>query len=519
MEYIGIHENLCKQNNDSYAAITTFDLNGTSDRSGVSFNSYISIRDNNPRWMADLRDSFRISELSIPGTHGSMARFPLSLSATNSLAVNQTMNLTTQLQAGIRYLDIRCRHVNNSFPIHHGAIFQNAVFDYHVLDPIQTFLHNNPSETILMRVQQEYTPQNNTRSFEATFAAYHNRYQHLFWNPTSNNPTLGETRGRIILLQQFGGPLFGINYGSLDIQDRWNLNLPPSNISLSPDITYNKWIYIRNHFTRTMNDHNRSRIHLNHLSASPGRPSIGNPSWFPYPWFVASGYANRSNNSPSQVASNINTQQWPDYIRERSLTNTRVLFGGTNNLTTRRVRDGRITHTGIIAADFPGPGLIQGTIALNNRLGRIHSNTMYDNQTYNQDLSYEYEGGYNNNYNQNMDTTYQPSYDNYYENSSGMYNDSYNKNPNNSYEQNYTDTYDSGYNDSQTAGYNYDQEYNTYNQNMENTYDQEYDNYNLNNNNNYNQNTNDMYNQEYTNNYNQNAGCTCNQCYNNNYPK
>ncbi|OUB49898.1 phosphatidylinositol-specific phospholipase C [Bacillus thuringiensis] len=500
----------CNQNHTSYAAITTFDLNGTSDRSGVSFDSHISIRDNNPRWMANLNDSFRISELSIPGTHGSMARFPLNLSSTNNLAVNQTMDLRTQLQAGIRYLDIRCRHVNNSFPIHHGAIFQNAVFDHNVLDPIQTFLHNNPSETILMRVQQEYTPQNNTRSFEATFAEYHSRYKGLFWNPTNNNPRLGEVRGRIILLQQFGGPLFGINYGSLDIQDRWNLNLPPSNISLSPDITYNKWIYIRNHFNRAMNDHSRLRIHLNHLSASPGRLSITNPSWFPYPWFVASGYASRSNNSASQVASNINTQQWPDYIRERSLTNIRVLFGGTNNLTTRRIRDGRITHAGIIAADFPGPGLIQGTIALNNQLRQMHSNTMYDDQAYNQDQSYEYERGYISNYNQNMGNTYQPSYDNYHQNSTGMYDDTY--------YQNNSDTHDSGYNNNQNTNYNYNQAYNTYDQNMENTYDQSYENYNPETNN-YNQSPNDMYPQEYTNDYNQNSGCTCNQGYNNNYPK
>lgn len=31
-----------------------------------------------------------------------------------------------------------------------------------------------------MRVQQEYNPTGNTRSFEATFADYHNRYRDIF---------------------------------------------------------------------------------------------------------------------------------------------------------------------------------------------------------------------------------------------------------------------------------------------------------------------------------------------------
>ncbi|EOP90504.1 hypothetical protein IGM_02197 [Bacillus cereus HuB4-4] len=241
-------------------------------------------------------------------------------------AVNQTMNLTTQLNSGIRYIDIRCRHYNNSFQMHHGPIFQRAGFGSGVLDPIRTFLRNNPNETILMRVQEEHEPQGNTRSFGATFAEYHSRYSDIFGNPTSNNPTLGEVRGRIILLQQFSGSLFGINYGSLDIQDQWNIasGLFPGNI-------YNKWIAIRNHFNRTMNDSNRSsansRIYLNHLSANTSsiRPPLVT-DWWPYPWFVASGYQRRFNNSSEEVATSLQSQayNWPDYIRARSIVGLRL---------------------------------------------------------------------------------------------------------------------------------------------------------------------------------------------------
>ncbi|QWH75487.1 phosphatidylinositol-specific phospholipase C domain-containing protein (plasmid) [Bacillus mycoides] len=317
------------------------------ERTGVNFTSSLSAQ--NPRWMSSLNDSLRISELSIPGTHGSMALFsPLNL--ISDYVINQTANLTTQLNAGIRYIDIRCRHANNLFPIHHGRAFQHAWFDSDVLRPIRTFLLNNPRETILMRVQQEYTPQGNTRSFEDTFAAYHSDYEDIFWHPTgSNNPTLGETRGRIVLLQQFGGPLFGINYGNLSIQDMWRV---PNTSAM-----YDKWVAIRNHFNNAMN--NRNRIHLNHLSGNGGDRNT------PYPWKIASGYWFRSSDSQLEEVIPFNqSSNFRDWPRD---TNRFIYRGGTNLLTTRRIENGSITHTGIIAADFPGSGLIRSTINLNTR--------------------------------------------------------------------------------------------------------------------------------------------------------
>ncbi|MGE6553347.1 phosphatidylinositol-specific phospholipase C domain-containing protein [Bacillus mycoides] len=316
------------------------------DRGGVNFNSSLSAH--NPRWMSSLNNSLRISELSIPGTHGSMALFS-PVNTGSEYIINQTLNLTSQLNAGIRYIDIRCRHYRNSFAIHHGAAFQHAWFGSGVLDPIRTFLRNNPSETILMRVQQEYNPTGNTRSFEATFADYHNRYQDIFWNPTgSTNPTLGETRGKIILLQQFQPPMFGIRYADLNIQDMWNVS--------STSAMYEKWISIRNQFNNAMN--NRNRIHINHLSGNGG---LRNPS----PWKIASGYWFRANGSQLEEVIPFNqSSQFRDWPRD----NDRLIYrGGTNLLTTRRIANGSITHTGIIAADFPGSGLIQNTIDLNTR--------------------------------------------------------------------------------------------------------------------------------------------------------
>lgn len=77
----------------------------------------------NPRWMTSLIDLVHVSELSIPGTHDTMARY----GGPNGEC--QTLTLPDQLESGIRVLDIRCRHIGNAFAIHHGVFYQHANFD------------------------------------------------------------------------------------------------------------------------------------------------------------------------------------------------------------------------------------------------------------------------------------------------------------------------------------------------------------------------------------------------------
>ncbi|HHP1053983.1 phosphatidylinositol-specific phospholipase C [Bacillus cereus group sp. BfR-BA-01354] len=325
------------------------DRNGilTMDRSGFNVNRTVDYT--NINWMANIPDSRRIGELSIPGTHGSMALHGGVAGTIGDIAINQTMNLETQLNSGIRYIDIRCRHYHNNFAIHHGQIYQHAFFSSHVLDPVIRFLRQNSSETILMRIKEEYNPTGNTRTFSETFESFWTLNQRYFWNPSSNNPSLGEVRGRIIVLQDFPGfnRNFGIGWGQLAIQDRWE-------VAGLNDI-YNKWISVKNHFFNAMN--NRNRIHINHLSGTGG---FGEPR----PWFLASGYNSRSNNSLLRFASSGPANGWPDFPRNRPTAGP-VFFGGMNVLAAKRILDHRFTHTGIIATDFPGRGLIEGTIALN----------------------------------------------------------------------------------------------------------------------------------------------------------
>jgi 1-phosphatidylinositol phosphodiesterase len=148
-------------------------------------------------WMAGLEDERLLSELSIPGTHDSGALFePIA-----GLSKNQDLEIAAQLAAGIRYLDIRCRNVEDRFYIFHGSVDQHQGFDQ-VLATIYAFLDAHPGETVIASVMQETEPQRATRNFEAVFADYTGEAPGR-WNLSAAIPTLGEARGKIVLLRRF----------------------------------------------------------------------------------------------------------------------------------------------------------------------------------------------------------------------------------------------------------------------------------------------------------------------------
>ncbi|QSA97527.1 phosphatidylinositol-specific phospholipase C domain-containing protein [Methylococcus sp. EFPC2] len=97
--------------------------------------AYVGAR--NPDWMAALPDERRLSGLSVPATHDSMALYG------GDLAQTQSMSLMTQLMAGIRGIDIRCQHMNNSCLIFHGPIYQRVSLSQ-VLITLKTFLVQHP---------------------------------------------------------------------------------------------------------------------------------------------------------------------------------------------------------------------------------------------------------------------------------------------------------------------------------------------------------------------------------------
>ena len=323
----------------------------TSNDQGYAYDANIGY--SNPNWMSKIPGNKKISELSIPGTHGSIALHGASFIDEN-ITRNQRMSITTQLNSGIRYLDIRARRTGNSFAMHHGIVYQQKMFG-DILNEMTAFLNQNPNETILMRLKEDYEAESGSLSFEEIMTRYWNNYQQYFWQPSgSQNPTLNEVRGKIVVLQDFSASRsFGISYGSLNKQDNYN-------VSKSPDSMYAKWTAIGNHM-KAADASNKQSIYLNYLSGTQGGGAITGGG---YPWFVASGNRGRGTNDGTEMIQENRTDRWPDFPRGYY---GQVFYGGMNLLTTQYIQQWPIRHTGIIAADFPGRGLIDRVIRLNEK--------------------------------------------------------------------------------------------------------------------------------------------------------
>ena len=254
----------------------------------------------NVNWMAGLPSSTSIAQLSVPGTHDSMA-----LHGNNLWATTQSLSLIIQLMVGIRFLDIRCRHFNDDLPIHHEQFYQNANFD-DVLSTTINFLNSYPSETIFMRVKEEYRDHasGNTISFNQQVQISLDKYLGRFW--TSNSvPTLGECRGKIVILDNVAGGAMGINWESIDLEDHWD--------NIGED---DKWNYVRTHLD-----------------------SARSSTWSPQMFATFSSFTCIPE-PPIQLARRMNPKLH-SYARDNG---------------------GRL---GIIASNFPGPKLIEDTIAHN----------------------------------------------------------------------------------------------------------------------------------------------------------
>ncbi len=362
----------------------------------------------NTDWMAYMQDSVHLDRLSIPGTHDSMTygyysgiglgQFAQQLTMGQVVPIDptpipfdsvgsQTMSLQTQLNSGIRMLDIRCKAINNQFVIYHGDFFVGATFA-DVLNTVTAFLAAHPGEAVLMRVTNELAgvplnivPDsiNSSLSFEQIFATYwyNPNWSKYFFNPVVTsasesagnlniNPTLRDVRGKIVVLQQFSATqTWGIPYASFNIQDNyswtWQWDL------------YSKWTDVKQQLGNSATGPSTTG-YINYLSAVLN-------SW-PFPYFVASGQSSSGTNAPrlwtglvSDELTGVNTNVYPDFPRldcfYTYFDNTcSIYYEGTNGLTESYLQNinssNRVSRTGIALGDFFGPALIDRIITQNS---------------------------------------------------------------------------------------------------------------------------------------------------------
>lgn len=156
-------------------------------------------------WMADLSDDKRLCELVLPGTHDSGTQF-VQLAFFSKC---QARSIGQQLEAGFRYLDIRLgEDESGELQLMHGftrcktgALTKSSLKLDDVLAECCDFLDAHPTETVVFAVKQEHGALS-VAAFESLLDAAV-RENESYWLLTDSMPTLGEARGKLVLLRRY----------------------------------------------------------------------------------------------------------------------------------------------------------------------------------------------------------------------------------------------------------------------------------------------------------------------------
>lgn len=186
----------------------------------ITYSSYVD----GPCWMKYVDDNKFLDELSIPGTHDSgTCSVDNDTEPQSSLAKCQQDYIPTQLLEGVRYFDIRLGKGENP-GIDHGDCYLlkkdgNFMHLSDVIGYFNTFLSENPREALIMLVSRG-NDEATDESLTTAFANVMDKNPNLFYT-SSRIPTLGEVRGKIVLLRRFrlaGSSVSGHTWG-LDLTE------------------------------------------------------------------------------------------------------------------------------------------------------------------------------------------------------------------------------------------------------------------------------------------------------------
>ena len=188
-------------------------------------------------WMGRLPDSIRLNEITLPGTHQSASQFtqlPFFFKC-------QGCTVKSQLTSGFRFLDLHLAAETgesgarlkcmNSFADCLTAAMPDSpkLYVEEVFSQCYSFLEEHPTETVLVSVKQE-------RGTESVSDFERLLFNAILLNPdrwllTASIPTLGEARGRMVLLRRFEDAAgFGASSG---IPFLWDDQGGSSNTALS----------------------------------------------------------------------------------------------------------------------------------------------------------------------------------------------------------------------------------------------------------------------------------------------
>ncbi|WP_210413672.1 phosphatidylinositol-specific phospholipase C domain-containing protein [Leptospira ilyithenensis] len=145
-----------------------------------------------------------IADISIPGTHdsGTYKCYQVGFSFLNFICA-QTWSIEEQLNAGVRFLDIRLEQSSETaIQVNHGSHYCHIGLE-DVLNQCYAFLAKNPGEYIIMSLKKDYG--DNSRFTNNLGTVLQNNYitpAAKSWYTQSTIPTVTNAQGKIVLFNR-----------------------------------------------------------------------------------------------------------------------------------------------------------------------------------------------------------------------------------------------------------------------------------------------------------------------------
>ncbi|KAL2885198.1 1-phosphatidylinositol phosphodiesterase [Ceratocystis lukuohia] len=224
-------------------------------------------------WMAKIDDNVALSSLSIPGTHNSMTD-----QFRSSLIQTQNVPLVDQLNGGIRYVDITALYKNHILGVYHGLVYTRYTLA-DVLNTIQDFLRYHRGETILLRIQGGSVLDDTKTLVKfiegkvTSDAIVDDKAVPYFYTRDSDDttiPTLGEVRGKIVILHDFKTSTnthYGLAWSSLTVS---NYN---KKLAAGPYFVESRWTDVKDRLSKDPSAY-PNKLRITHTTASIGASPI-----------------------------------------------------------------------------------------------------------------------------------------------------------------------------------------------------------------------------------------------------